>query len=283
MEMEDGGRLEKFKASDGYVFHYRRYASAVPERARLVCLHGIQSHGGWYGHSCRKLAAAHYAVTFLDRRGSGLNDCFRGDTPSFRRLLDDIAEFIKAERPALTVPLFLLAISWGGKLAVALQRRHPGLVDGLILLCPGLCPKVNPTPRERLAIFRSRFRSPLREFPIPLDNPELFTASPQWQKFIRDDPLALRRATGRFLFESGWLDVYLRFAPRHVRAPTLLMLAGRDRIVDNARTRAYVNAFASAEKEILEYPEAHHTLEFEPDADRFLTDLIRWLDKRGGP
>jgi alpha-beta hydrolase superfamily lysophospholipase len=275
------GRLEKFKVSDGYVFHYRRYASTVPEKARLVCLHGIQSHGGWYQNSCGRLAAAHYAVSFLDRRGSGLNDCYRGDTPGFRRLLDDVAEFVRAERPAPTVPLFLLAISWGGKLAVALQRRHPGLVDGLVLLCPGLCPRVSPTLGERLAILRARFRSPLQEFPIPLDEPELFTNSPPWQQFIRNDPLALRRATARFMFASGGLDFYLALAPRHVHVPTLVMLAGQDRIVDNGRTRAYVSRFSTADKKIIEYPEAHHTLEFEPNPDPYLTDLVQWLDMHG--
>jgi alpha-beta hydrolase superfamily lysophospholipase len=59
----------------------------------------------------------------------------------------------------------------------------------------------------------------------------------------------------------------------------LLLLAGQDRIIDNARTRAFVGRFAG-DKEVVEYPEAHHTLEFEPDAERFIRDLIAWLDRR---
>jgi alpha-beta hydrolase superfamily lysophospholipase len=276
--------VETFTASDGYVWHYRHYAPAVSgePRARVVCLHGIQSHGGWYEGSCSHLARAGFDVYFLDRRGSGLNQAGRGDAPGFRRLLDDIAEFITWLRrePGKT---FLVAVSWGGKLAAALQRRHPGLTDALALLCPGFCPRVSPPFGRRLRILLARLVRPTRRFEIPLNDPALFTATPRWLDFLRDDPLALHEATARFLVESVRLDGYLRWVPRHVRAPVLLMLAGKDRIIDNARTRRYVESFAATEKEVVEYPEAHHTLEFEPEPARFLDDLSQWLLKQAGP
>jgi alpha-beta hydrolase superfamily lysophospholipase len=274
----DGCSVESFQASDGYVWRYRRYQSPGPERARVVSVHGIQSHGGWYVRSCRRLAEPGFAVSFLDRRGSGLNEQARGDAPGFRRLLDDVAEFLRAERVASNVPVILLAISWGGKLAVALQRRHPDLVDGLALLCPGLRPRVQPSRRQRLAILWARLTAPGRLFPIPLDDPELFTASPRWQQFIRDDPLALRRATARLLIESVRLDLYLRFFAPRLRLPVLLLLAEHDRIIDNARTRALFARMAD-DAEVIEYPGAHHTLEFEPDPDRHIGDVARWLEK----
>jgi alpha-beta hydrolase superfamily lysophospholipase len=30
---------------------------------------------------------------------------------------------------------------------------------------------------------------------------------------------------------------------------------------------------------VIEYPDAHHTLEFEPDPRRYAQDLIDWLDQ----
>jgi alpha-beta hydrolase superfamily lysophospholipase len=273
--------LETHTAGDGYRWHYRRYAPHGPARARVVCLHGIQSHAGWYEHSCGRLAAAGYAVSFLDRRGAGANPEARGDTPGFRRLLDDVAEFLRSPAPdEVGLPVFLLAISWGGKPAVALQKRHPGLVDGLALLCPGFCPVVGPTRKQRLGILWARLTAPARLFPVPLSDPELFTATPDRQDFIRRDPLALRQATARFFVESVRLDAYLRWARKHVHVPVLLLLAGRDRIIDNARTRRFVARFPATDKEIIEYPEAHHTLEFEPDPGPFLAGLLRWLDRR---
>ncbi len=296
--------IEEFKASDGYTCRYRRYVPAGAPKAHLVCIHGIQSHGGWYEYSCTRLSREGFAVSFLDRRGSGLNEQARGDTPSFRRLLDDLAEFIlslsKAQAAnetrrlseggsvaaspgrqlAASPPVILVAISWGGKLALALQRRYPGIVNGLVLLCPGFFPRVRPSFRQRLAITGARVVSPLKLFPIPLNDPELFTATPHWQKFILEDPLSLRQATARLLVESARLDGYLRFAASYVRKPVLVLLAEQDRIIDNGQTRQFVDRFPATDKKIIEYPGAHHTLEFEPDPNRFINDIQRWLEER---
>jgi acylglycerol lipase len=175
-------------------------------------------------------------------------------------------------------PPFLLAISWGGKLALTLERLHPGLTRGLVLVAPGLCPRVKPPLGQRLRIAWSRLLAPDRLFPIPLDDAELFTATPRWQSYIRDDPLSLRRATARLLVASVFLDIAARRSVGHVRVPVLLLLAGKDRIIDNARTRAYLQRLASADKEVIEYPEAHHTLEFEPDPTPVFADVAAWLE-----
>jgi alpha-beta hydrolase superfamily lysophospholipase len=267
--------VETFTTSDGYPLRYRSYRKPTTPKAQVVCIHGIQSHAGWYTYSCSRLVDAGYAVTFLDRRGSGLNDRDRGDAPGFRRLLDDLAEFLRPLRGA--VPVFLLAISWGGKLATALQRRHPGLVDGLLLLCPGFRSLVEPPFLQKLKIAWARLTRRKWRFPIPLNDPELFTANPRWQQFLRDDPLALRDATARLLIESKRLDYYLKVVPKHVHVPVLLLLARHDRIIANEPTRCFVERFASRDVEVIEYPEAHHTLEFEPEPDRFIDDMIGWL------
>jgi alpha-beta hydrolase superfamily lysophospholipase len=268
-------------ASDGYKAYYRRWLPQGTPRAHLVCLHGIQSHGGWYEHSSSRFCEAGYAVHYLDRRGSGMNHEARGDAPGFRRLLFDCGEFsahLRLDNPK--IPVVFVACSWGGKLATALCRRFPHALSALVLMCPGIFPKVRPGFFTRLGIFFSRLVVPQANFDIPLNEPELFTATPQWREFIAKDPLALHRATARLLVESVRLDIYLKFVPIHVRHPTLLMLAEHDRIINNGRTRAFVQRFATSDKTILEYPGTHHTLEFEPDPEFFIADAIQWLNKR---
>ena len=73
--------VRTFLASDGYTFYLRHYPAAGHPRARLVFVHGIRSHGGWYTRSCVEFAAAGFDVHFLDRRGAGLNSARRGDSP----------------------------------------------------------------------------------------------------------------------------------------------------------------------------------------------------------
>ncbi len=278
--------VEDHQAGDGYRWKYRKDPAARKPRGIVVFVHGIQSHAGWYESSCTQLAQSGYDVYFLARRGSGMNSDARGDAPSFRRLLDDIAEFLTSlprdaadEQKRGLLPVFLAGISWGGKTAVALERRHPGLVNGLVLLCPGFFAKVRPTLWERIGIFFSRLFRPRKTFPIPLNDPELFTSSTDWQKFLRDDPLRLHQATARLLVESVRLDGYLRFTPKYVHVPVLLLLASEDRIIRNDLTREYVAKFATPDKHIIEYSGAHHTLEFEPPPATFLADMQEWLDR----
>jgi acylglycerol lipase len=274
-------RVETQIASDGYAIHVAVWPVLGPLRGRLVMIHGVQSHGGWYHRLGQTLAEAGYETHFPDRRGSGANRAERGHASSAWRLMADIAEWLKTLRdldPA--TPLGLAGISWGGKLAVITAAAHPELVDTLALICPGLQPRVGVTFSERLRIAWAYLTNRYRTFPIPLSDPELFTANPQGQAFIAADRLGLHAGTAGLLAASHFLDIRVRLARRRVRQPILLMLAGQDRIVDNDRTLAAVNALASTDRTVVEYPEGHHTLEFEPDPSRYARDLIDWLDRK---
>ena len=40
---------------------------------------------------------------------------------------------------------------------------------------------------------------------------------------------------------------------------------------------AYFDRLASDRRRVIEYPEGHHTLEFDPDPSRYARDLVGWL------
>ncbi|HEV3163004.1 MAG TPA: alpha/beta fold hydrolase [Isosphaeraceae bacterium] len=272
-------RFQTQTASDGYPIHVTIWAPAEPMRGRIVVLHGVQSHGGWYLGLGRRLAEAGFEASFPDRRGSGANRAERGHTPSPKRLLDDLGEWLadrRAQRPA--VPVAVAGISWGGKLALVAAGRFPDRVDALALICPGLHPRVGVTTAERLQIALAWFTNRRKTFPIPLSDPALFTASREGQAFIAGDHLSLRAGTAGLMAASAWIDRWVKRIPPRVHQPVLLMLAGHDRIVDNERTRAYIELLASQQRTIIEYPEAHHTLEFEPRPAKYARDLAEWLD-----
>ena len=272
-------RIETQRASDGHALHVAVWPAQGDLRGRLVVLHGVQSHGGWYHGLGRTLAESGYETHFPDRRGSGANRADRGHTPSPRRLIDDIAERLRSLRePDARSRSQLAGISWGGKTAILTAVDHPGLVDALALICPGLQPRVGVPLGERLRIAWAFFTNPRKTFPVPLSDPALFTASMEGQRFIASDRLGLRAATAGLLAASTFIDRKVSRALSRVRQPVLLMLAGQDRIVDNAKTLAYFRKLASDDREVIEYPEAHHTLEFEPDPARYARDLCGWLD-----
>lgn len=266
----------RWEASDGYPLMVRLWEPVGPVRGYLVALHGIQSHGGWYEWSCSELANAGFAVHFLDRRGCGLNWLRRGDAPSYRRLVADVVEYVRELKANAAEPAFLWAGSWGAKVATAAAAQVGDDLNGLALWCPGFCPKVSPSFAEKLRIVLARLTRPQRRFRIPLNDPRLFTANPERQRFIAEDPLALTHATARMLIESVRLDRHLRSIFQQLRVPKLLLLAGRDRIIDNARTRVLVESWPDPPL-LLEYADVEHTLEFEPRPQRFVSDLLEWL------
>ncbi len=282
--IQDTSRHETFTTEDGYCHTYRRFfdpdkmKNRKPQ-AKIITIHGIQSHGGWYLRSSQYLAKKEFEIIFLDRRGSGLNSKQRGDTPSFRRLLDDLAFLVRMEAQD-GVPIFLQTISWGGKLGTGFCYRHPNLLQGLIMLCPGIFAKVSPPFRQRLRIALSRLLKPSRLFPVPLSQASLFTGNRAAQQWISEDQLSIREATARFLSNSVLLDIYLKRAQKKVNIPVLLLLAGKDQIVDNKEVRTYCQEFPNNATEVIEYPESEHTLEFEPTNHPYLNDIQNWIERQ---
>lgn len=280
------GEERRFRASDGYAFYFRHWTPAETPKAYVVSLHGIQSHSGWYGYSCGRLAAAGFDVRFLDRRGSGLNDVDRGHAVHWRRLVADVAQFLaqvryERDRDAPASPVVLSAVSWGARLAAVVAAERHDLIDALALLYPGICARVRPTWFQNRLLSLGVAAGKLRKTAaIPLDDPTLFTDDPRRQAFIREDPLALREATVAFFAASRELTNRAIASPEGITRPVLMMLAGRDRIIDNDAMRKFYERLGTADRTLIEYPNAAHTLEFEPDRDRFIDDLIAWFNGR---
>jgi alpha-beta hydrolase superfamily lysophospholipase len=247
-----------------------------------VALHGIQSHSGWYKWSSAQMANAGFNVYFADRRGSGLNGFRRGHADHGTRLLNDVRQLTRLARhenaSTADLPLTLLGLSWGGRIAAAFAATYPRLIDRLVLLYPGITPRIRPTRWQNFQLQMAR-RHDVREksIPIPLDDPSLFTSSKDWQNFILNDPLTLHRVTTGFLNSGRDLDHIIQTNSHHITHPALVMLAGNDQIIDNDATRQCVAAFQSPHVTTITYPNACHTLEFEPDRQRFADDLVKWL------
>jgi acylglycerol lipase len=278
-------RIEFYAARDGRRLAARVWRTEELPRARIVFLHGITSHGGWYGQVAGHLASAGFDVHFLDRRGSGLNAEQPGDVDDWRTWIDDVAAYLDhglandaTRSQPRRFPTVLCGISWGGKLAPAVARRHAALLDAVVLICPGIYSPFLPG-----LIKRTVLAAPApnwlqrRHVPIPLRRPELFTDTPYWQEFIAQDPLVLRSVTWRFAQEDRRLTKFARKSAPFLHLPVLMMLAGQDRIVDNNRTRQFFGQVAGPHKTLIEYGAAAHTLEFERNPSAYFADLINWL------
>ncbi len=267
-----------------------RAAQSQPQRQDpVVYLHGIQSHPGWFSGSAGYLAGRGHPVLLPTRRGSGSNTVARGDAASAEILLEDVATCCRAAMAMYDAPrVRLVGVSWGGKLAAAFcLRRWPGVeVGSLTMVAPGIVSKVDVPLSEKLAIGLALLGRPApgaprggAMFDVPLSDVELFTDNPPMRDYLARDPYRLHRATARFLYASRRLDSMLRPAsglglPRGALSlPATLLLAGRDRIVDNDATGRII-ARLTAGKAHVEQLDAAHTIEFEPDPATFHAALL---------
>jgi len=274
---------EGFTASDGVNLAIHRFhPTREPIHGTILSLHGIQSHAGWYHRSSTQLAQAGWDVWFLDRRGSGTSGGDRGHAEHWERLVNDVVAILRQIRSRkLPGPVILQAVSWGGKLAASVARFHPELVDALALLYPGIHARIRPGLRQRLLLKLADFaRIRRRHVVIPLNDPALFTQDCSRQQFLREDPFSVRVATTGFLNADRHLSQFAQSSGPEIHCPTLLMLAGRDQIIDNPAMRQFFSTIAAADKTVVEFPEAAHTLEFEACFEDYMSALLSWLNRQ---
>ena len=260
--------LRTLALGDGYETGvYVHEPPGRPNRLPVLYVHGIQSHPGWFAGSACALADRGHTVFQPVRRGSGDNRRGRGHARSARQLLRDVeAAGRLALRETGAKRLHLVGVSWGGKLLACYAGLNGGIaVASLTMVAPGIVPRVDVSLWTKLRIAACLLFAPRASFEIPLSDVELFTDNEAMRQYLRDDPFRLRRATGSFLYASRTLDRMLRRLPDGALAvPTTLILAARDRIIDNNRTRKVVDRLTDGRAVVEEFQTAH-VLEFEPD------------------
>ena len=266
---------------DGYKSHARLFEQPGSSKAVLY-LHGIQSHGGWFLQSCDYLNRQGDTVLAPDRRGSGLNQSQRGHCDNPEQLIKDVDSCVNwlIENTGVK-KIDIVAVSWSGKLALAYAERFGEKVRRLVLVTPGLCARVDITLREKISVGIHGLALPHKQHEIPLNEPTLFTANESMLDFLRKDPLKLTHATASFFITSVRLDNTVRQIVKKIKTDVYLFLAGQDEIIDNQATinllKPILKRGPNGQNHVI-YPDAHHTLDFEPEPQSFFADLAALLN-----
>jgi alpha-beta hydrolase superfamily lysophospholipase len=279
-------KLISLTMPDGYE-SYARFFSQPGSSKAVLYLHGIQSHGGWFLRSCDYLNRDGWNVLAPDRRGSGLNQQQRGHCDNPEQLISDVDSCVNwlIENTGVK-KIDIVAVSWSGKLAMAYAGRFPEKLQRLVLVTPGLCARVDITLREKISVGIDGLAQPHKQHEIPLNEPTLFTANEPMLQFLRNDPLKLTHATASFFITSVRLDNTVRQVVNKIQTPVYLFLAGQDKIIDNQATvnllKPILKSTPGRQNPVI-YPQAHHTLDFEPDPQNFFADLADLLNQIPAP
>ena len=273
--------LSTFAAHDGAMLAC--YDWPLPrrqlQRGTVLLVHGLGEHMGRYDALALRLNGWGFAVRGYDQHGHGRSDGKPGTLPTDTRLLDDLAEMLDdtRERVCHGAPLVLLGHSMGGLVAARLVALGMRPVDALVLSSPALDPGLNAVQKLLLATL-PRF-APNLCVSNGLDANYLSHDAAVVQAY-RNDPLCHDRVSGRLarFIADGGPAVVAQAAGW--TAPTLLMFAGADRLVNPAGSRTFAAAAPPAVVTTQPFEALYHELFNEADAAPVFAQLKAWLNQR---
>jgi alpha-beta hydrolase superfamily lysophospholipase len=248
--------------------YYRAWTTSEPA-GHVIVAHGFAEHSGRYGHVASALNGAGLSVYALDHRGHGQSEGTRADIESVWKAVSDLDLFVDLVRSqAPDGPLFLLGHSMGGLIAAAYAVEHQDRLSGLALSGPLL--HIAP---ELLSL------ADLEEIP-DLGLADAVSSDPAVVQAYKDDPLVYLGPPPRgFLQASGQVEeVRQRFA--EIALPLLIMHGSADLLVSPQATKDVVNGVSSQDLTAVLWPGLWHEIFNEPDRDRVIATLVRWLSER---
>ena len=261
---------------DGQKLFLRDWPNPSARDAVLI-VHGLGEHSGRYEQLAQWFLARGYAVRSYDQRGHGRTPGQRSALRHGDDLLQDLANVYKDYAASVGRLPLLLGHSMGG--TVALRTVLDGRIEppALVLSSPALRTYEAPWLRQLAHVLaRVLPNLPLRNG-LALDG---LSHDKQVIEDYRNDPLCSGKVTPRiadFIFRAGATSIADAW---RLRTPTLLLVAGSDRLVDPSGSRDF-SAGAWATKRLTSrfFDTLFHELfnETETGRHQVLAQLADWL------
>jgi alpha-beta hydrolase superfamily lysophospholipase len=270
-------RESALQAADGTPLYVADWLVEPPAAmfGGVVLMHGLGEHCGRYAHVARFFNDCGWSLRTYDHRGHGRSGGPRGDTPDDEALLRDAKIVVDDFARQLPAPPLLLGHSMGGLFAARFATAALSPLRGLILSSPALAVPVTGAQKMLLKVLRAIAPG----FGVPNGlRAEFLSHDPAVVEAYLDDPLGHAKISARLL--SSMLAA-VEFAQSHAAAlkiPTLLVVAGDDRLVDAAGSQRFFRQLAPGNATMHLYPGLYHELFNERDAEPVFADVRAWLN-----
>ncbi len=273
-------------AADGTPLFVRDWLlpAADTRRGGLVLMHGLGEHCGRHAHVARVFNACGYAVRTYDHRGHGRSGGARGDVPDSAAIVNDaklvLDDFVRqgdTSSAAGTAPL-LFGHSMGGLFAARFASARLAPLRGLILSSPALALPLSARQKILLKILGAV--APGLAVPNGLQTRYL-SHDPAVERAYVEDPLVHGKISARLL--RAMLEA-IRFVHAHaaaLRIPTLMLVAGDDRLVAASGSRAFFPQLAAGIGQLRVYDDFYHEIFNERGAAQVFDDTRAWLAVHG--
>jgi alpha-beta hydrolase superfamily lysophospholipase len=284
-----------FRAEDGQALFAREWLPEPSQytRAAVILVHGIGEHCGRYAHVAAFFLRHDIATLGFDLRGHGLSHGARGDTSSYRQLLDDIALRVRHARalwPDRKVILY--GHSLGGNLAINYVLRRmvpfPGKdpVDGVIASGPELRLGFKPPAWKMAMANLLAVAAPGFALPSGLDV-NAISHDPAVIHAYRTDPLVHDLVTSRLFlgfYRAGeWALQHASQWPASsdYPLPTLLSYGTADQLVSPEAIGQFAEQSGNRAIVSLPWQGFFHEVHNEPDHPLVVEAYRQWMEDSG--
>jgi alpha-beta hydrolase superfamily lysophospholipase len=264
--------------SDGCELHVEHFTPVGSPRLVLVMVHGFGAYCGLYRHVAASLKAQGVAVTGFDSRGHGRSQGRRGHVDHFDDYHVDLSRVVQAARAGFpATPWALMGHSMGGAVALdhVLRRRSQPQADRLVLLAPWLELKMKVSMPKRAAAEVFARLKPTLSIANGL-RAEDISRNPVVVEKFHEDPLVHHVATAGWFAGVLRAQASMRASAAQLRVPTLLLVAGQDRIVSTDVALAFAQQ-AGDIVTVRRYEALFHEMFLEPEREQVIGDIAHWL------
>jgi alpha-beta hydrolase superfamily lysophospholipase len=267
-----------FNGVDGTELFYQVIEPLTAPKAAVILVHGHGDHSGGLQNLSDCMGKKEYIVYAFDLRGHGKSsgkrgfirnwDEFRGDLHEFRKL-------VSLEQPDL--PLYIVGHSIGGLITLDYSLDYSAGISGIVAISPAISYEV--TPFEQLGItLLSKFKP---DYSINKSgNIRLLTKNSAMRaKFYTD---SLRHNIVTPGLGHGLIQAIARLESQapSIKLPFLLQYGLDDKITPPTKLSHFYNLVASKDKQLYEYPLGRHRPFDGVGKEKFLGDLVGWLDQQ---
>lgn len=295
------GSMGGFTNKQGY--HIATYYWPVPDPKGVILLvHGQGAYlvfefcknvgagkpkryaGSWVA----AMNAAGYSVAGIDNQGTGRSGGLFGYVNQFNDLVSDLLQFAdhlgSASAPAgfgRGLPLFAVAGSLGGCIALQASMREPSLFAGLVLLAPMLSlERVKRAGANRVLVPISRVLT--RVIPTwPVVATPKNTRFPELQRDWDSDPVTYHYPS-RVRIGTAYMDACDWLGPRMatVATPLLIFHSENDTMTDPDGSKALHKRAQVKDKTLRLVNNMWHILTKEDGNEGILSEALDWMGRR---
>jgi alpha-beta hydrolase superfamily lysophospholipase len=271
---------EYIMSEEGYhICHTEISHKEEKPKATIAFFHGMGQGSDAFVEFGIQFAMNGFHVEAIDYRGFGQSGGIRCDSP-ITDCQRDIVALLKEVDSEL--PLFVYGHSMGALILTSFLMNNPEInVSGVIMSAPLTAPPPN-VHLDSARLFLANFLG--EQMPELIVSPKINLSAVTKKALILKWYLTSRKVVPAMgMRQTAVLVNYLyhyKYNAKSLEFPILMHLAKDDKIVNNEATKKIFEKFGTEDKQMFEYDDCGHELQFEDCNREVFRNTVNWINNK---